>query len=174
MPKTRQEKEEILSKLSDRLERSQSVVFLSLSGIKVDEMESLRDKFFEAGLQLQVPKNSILKRVIADQKQAVPEALLDQPIALVFSYEDGVMGPKTVAPFLKEIDKLQILGGIMDGQFIEPAQVEAIAKLPTRDQLLGQLVGVLQGPISGMVNVLAGNLRGLVTVLGAIKDQKAA
>ena len=173
MPKTRLQKEEILAKLTDRLERAQSVVFLSLSGIKVEELETLREKFFAAGLQLQVPKNTILRKVLADTKQTVPTELLDQPLALVFSYEDGIAGPKTVAPFIKEIDKLVVLGGMMDGAFLEPAQVEAIAKLPSREQLLGQLVGVLQGPISGLVNVMAGNLRGLVTVLTAVRDQKA-
>ena len=174
MPKTRIQKEELLQKLSDRLGRSQSVVILSVEKVKVSEMEELRDSFFKQGLQLQVAKNSLFKRVLSDLKIEVPSEVTDQPISLVYSYEDAVLGPKTVQPFLKDIENLKVLGGIADNAFISAAQVEAYAKLPSREQLLGQLVGTLQAPISGLVNVLAGNLRGLVNVLGAIKDTKTA
>lgn len=174
MPKTRSEKEAILATLTDRLSRSQSIVFLTVAGVKVDEMEQLRDAFHQVGLQLQVAKNTLLKRVLADMALQVPDEVLDQPVALLYSYEDAVLGPKTVSPFVKDVEALQVLGGIADATFITPAQVDAYAKLPSREQLLGQLVGTLNAPISGLVNVLAGNLRGLVTVLGAIRDTKTA
>jgi large subunit ribosomal protein L10 len=174
MPKTRLQKEELLQKLTDRLGRSQSVVFLSVEKVKVSEVEQLRDGFFKEGLQLQVAKNSLLKRVLSDMNIEVPAEVTDQPMSLVYSYEDAVLGPKTVQPFLKDMENLKILGGIADNKFISAAQVEAYAKLPSREQLLGQLVGTLQAPISGLVNVLAGNIRGLVTVLGAVRDTKTA
>jgi len=174
MPKTRVQKEELLQSISDRLGRSASIVFLSLEKVKVSEMEQLRDGFFKEGLQLQVAKNSLLERVLADAKIEVPAEITKQPLALVYSYEDAVLGPKTVQPFLKDMENLKILGGIADNKFITTAQVEAYAKLPSREQLLGQLVGTLQAPLSGLVNVLSGNLRGLVTVLGAIRDTKTA
>lgn len=174
MPKTRVQKEALLSAIADRVSRSESVVFISLNGVKVDEMEQLRDAFFKDGLQLQVAKNSLLKRVLTDAKVEVPQEILDQPLGLVYSYSDVVAGPKAVTPFLKEMEQLSILGGITSGAFITPAQVEALAKLPSREQLLAQLVGTLQAPISGIVNVMAGNLRSLVNVMTAIKDAKAA
>ena len=172
MPKTRVQKEAMLSTLADRLSRSESVVFISLSKIKVDQAEELRDAFFKDGLQLQIAKNSLLKRVLADASIEVPAEILDQPLGLVYSYSDVVAGPKAVTPFLKDIEELRILGGITSGAFITPAQVSALAKLPSREQLLAQLVGTLQAPISGMVNVMAGNLRNLVNVIGAIRDAK--
>jgi large subunit ribosomal protein L10 len=174
MPKTRSQKEALFSSFIDRLSRSQSVVFVTLSKMTVAEMEEMRTAFFNVGLQLQVAKNSLLKRALADTGIVVPDEVTDQPLALVYSYEDAVLGPKTVQPFLKEMENLQILGGIAEKTFITAAQVEAYAKLPSREQLLGQLVGTLQAPISGLVNVLAGNLRGLVTVLGQIRDTKTA
>jgi large subunit ribosomal protein L10 len=172
MPKTRSQKEGLLESISDRVSRSQSVVFVSIEKVKVSEMEQLRDSFFKEGLQIQVAKNSLFRRVLAEANIAVPEEVTSQPMALVYSYEDAVLGPKTVQPFLKEMENLKILGGIADNAFISAAQVEAYAKLPSREQLLGQLVGTLQAPISGLVNVLAGNLRGLVTVLGQIQESK--
>src|SRR5690606_20296531 len=132
---------------------SQSIVFLTLSGLKVDQVETMRDAFFEVGLQLQVPKNSLFKRVLTESKIEVPAEITDQPIAVVYSYEDAVLGPKTVEPFVKEIEQMQVLGGIADGKFITSAQVKAYASLPSREQLLAQLVGTLNAPISGLVNV---------------------
>lgn len=174
MPKSRLQKEAIYAQIQDRLKRSQSIVFLTVEKMKVDQLEEMRDAFHKEGLQLQVAKNSLLERVFSEEKLEVPAELLDQPLSLLFAYEDAISGPKTVQPFLKEMENLKILGGIADGAFITPSQVEAYAKLPSREQLLGQLVGTLQGPISGLVNVMAGNLRGLVTVLGAVRDTKTA
>lgn len=164
----------MLATLTDRLGRSQSVVFISVQGVKVDEMEAIRSGLFEQGLQVQVAKNTLLKQALSAAGSEVPTELLDQPLALVFSYDDIVAGPKVVMPFTKDIESLQVLGGLMDKAFIQPTQVAALAKLPSREQLLGQLVGTLQAPISGLVNVLAGNIRGLVTVLAQIRDAKPA
>jgi large subunit ribosomal protein L10 len=173
MPKTRVQKEEISSKLADRLERSASAVFVTIQGVKVTEVEDIRNALFPNGLQLQVAKNSLLKRVMIDRGIEVPAGLLDQPVALVFGYEDPIASPKAMAPFAKEIEALEIVGGLMDGKFITPAEVRALAVLPSREQLLGQLVGTLAAPMRGLVTVMSGNIRGLVTALAAIRDQKA-
>jgi large subunit ribosomal protein L10 len=173
MPKTRQQKEELVSSFADRLNRSASVVLVAMSGIKVGQVEAIRDGLFPHGLQLQVAKNSLLKRVLEELKIDVPSEITDQPLGLVYSYDDVIAGPKAVEGFKKEIDTLQILGGIMDGKYVPASSVEALAKLPSRQQLLGQLAGTIAAPLSGLVNVLQGNIRGLVTVMGQIRDAKA-
>lgn len=174
MPKTRLQKEAIIESLKERLADSQSVVLVGITGVKVEEVEQVRDALFPSGLKLQVAKNTLLARVLKDAGIEVSTEILDQPLGLIYSPEDPVSGPKAVAPLAKDIESLEILGGIMDGAFISPSQVVALSKLPSRDQLYGQLVGTLQAPISGLVNVLAGNIRGLVTVLGQIRDAKPA
>ena len=174
MPKTRQQKEEILSKSTDRLSRATSVTFITLSGVKVDQVEGLRDVLFAQGLQLQVAKNSLLKRSLAELNLDVPAEMLDQPLGMIFAYDDPIAGAKATAPFLKEIEALNLLGGLLDKQFLTPKQVEALASLPSREQLLGQLVSTIAAPLSGLVNVLQGNLRGLVNVVGAIRDAQAS
>ena len=173
MPKTRQQKEAILAKTIDRLNRSSAVVFIKVQGVKVGEMEGIRDALFTQGLQLQVAKNTLFKLALAETGLEVPSELLDQPIGMVFSYSDQVAAAKLVTPFVKEIESLEIVGGSMDGAFLTARQVEALATLPSRDQLLGQLVGTLAAPLSGLVNVLQGNIRGLVTVMGQIRDARA-
>jgi large subunit ribosomal protein L10 len=174
MPKTRAQKEQLLAAFSDRINRSQSVVFVSTIGIKVDEVETMRDALFQQGLQLQVAKNSLLKLALAEHQIEVPQEILDQPLALIYSYDDAIAGPKQAAAFKKEVEAMNILGGIADKVFISSAQVEAYAKLPTREQLLAQLVGTINAPVSGFVNVLAGNVRSIVNVVNAIKDSKQA
>ncbi|MEI6477968.1 MAG: 50S ribosomal protein L10 [bacterium] len=173
MPKTRVQKEAILARTTDRLSRSQSVVLVNVQSVKVGDLESIRDSLFSDGLQLQIAQNNILKKALADAGIEVPEEALGQPLGLVFSYDDAVAGAKLVAPFLKEVENLEVVGGIMDGVYLSQAQVIALSKLPSREQLLGQLVGTLAAPISGMVNVLQGNIRGLVTVMGQIRDSRA-
>ena len=174
MPKTRVQKEEILAKTIDRLQRSQSVAFVKVQGVKVSELESIRDTLFKDGLQLQVAKNSLFKLALKEIKAEVPSELLDQPVAMVFSYEDVVASAKLIAPFAKEIEAMEILGGLMDGRFLSAAEVISLSTLPSREQLLGQLVGTLAAPLSGLVNVLQGNIRGLVTVLGRISESQAS
>ena len=173
MPKTRVQKNEILALTTDRLNRSKSVVFVNIQGVKVSEMEAIRDALFTDGLQLQVAKNNIFKLALKEVGVEVPAEVLDQPVGVIYSYEDAVASAKLAAPFVKEVAALEIVGGIMDGVFLSVAQVDALAKLPSREQLLGQLVGTLAAPLSGMVNVLQGNIRGLVTVMGAIRDARA-
>lgn len=173
MPKTRSQKEEILAKTQDRLTRASAVVFVNIAGVKVSQIEQIRDGLFAQGLQLQVAKNNLFKIALQEAKVTVPSEVLDQPIGMIFSYDDEVAAAKTTAPFAKEIEALEIVGGIVSGEFVSAKQVEALALLPSREQLLGQLVGTIAAPLSGFVNVMSGNLRGLVQVLSQIQAKNA-
>jgi large subunit ribosomal protein L10 len=173
MPKSRAQKEQLLSELTNSLGTAKSAVILSVQGVKVGEFESIRDELFKGGMYIHVAKNSLLKRALAEQNQDVPADLLDQPVALVFSFEDEVAAAKAIAPFAKDIEALSMLGGMVNGSFINAKQVEALAKLPSREQLIAQLLGTLQAPVRGLATVLQGNLRGLVTVLTRISEQQA-
>ena len=173
MPKTRDQKEEILAKTTDRLKRSASVVFVTVEGVKVHELEGIRDALFPQGLQLQVAKNSLFKLALEQLGVEVPAELLNQPVGMVYSYEDVVAAAKLMAPFVKEVNALNVVGGLMENKYVTVSQVNTLANLPSRDQLLGQLVGTLAAPLSGLVNVLQGNIRGLVTVLGQIAETRS-
>lgn len=172
MPKTRIQKEAILATTTDRLQRSASVIFVSVQGVKVEQMEAIRDALFPAGVQLQVAKNNIFKLALEQIKVEVPSEILDQPVGMVFGYDDPVAAAKLMAPFVKEFEALNMVGGIMDGAFMTASQAKALSSLPSREQLYGRLVGTLAAPLSGLVNVLQGNLRGLVTVLSKIQPSQ--
>lgn len=94
------------------------------------------------------------------------------PLAVAFGYEDEVAPAKLCWQFAKKNKALEITGGILEKDILTKEEIENLAKLPGKDELIAKVVGSIGAPISGFVNVLAGNLRGLVGVLGAIKDQK--
>jgi len=163
----------MLALTKERLQKAEAVTLVKISGVKVGEIEDIRNAIYPQGVQLEVAKNSLLKLALAEAGITVPTELLDQPLGLLYGYQDPVSAAKVAQPFVKEIEAFEVVGGIVGGQFVSSAQVAALANLPGVDQLRAQLVGTLQAPISGFVNVLAGNIRGLVNVLTAVKDSKA-
>ena len=93
--------------------------------------------------------------------------------AVVLGLQDEVAPAQIVAKFAKSHEIVHMFGGMLEGQAIDSTKVTELSKLPSKDELLAKMVGSLNAPISGFVNVLAGNLRGLVSVLNNIKDAKA-
>ena len=98
---------------------------------------------------------------------------MEGQVAIAMANMDEVSAAKIIDIFAKTNENVKLLGGVLGSTVMNAAEVKALAKIPSKEQLLGQLVGTLNAPISGFVNVLAGNLRGLVQVLNAVKEQKA-
>ena len=95
-------------------------------------------------------------------------------VAIGLGYSDHVALPKTVAEFVKKhAEQVKILGGALDHAFVDASAIKHLATLPSREELLAKLVGTIQSPVAGFVNVMAGNLRGLVNVLNAVKEAKS-
>ncbi len=174
MAKTKQIKASSLETLGSGLQSAKSVVFANFGGLKVKETEELRRKCREQNVKFVATKKTLLRKALQDAGVATtdPKAF-EGSVAVVFGLSDEVAPAQVIAEFAKTHDVLSIFGGILEGQFIDAAKVKALSSLPSKQQLLGQLVGTLQAPISGFVRVLGGNLSGLVTVLNGIKDKKA-
>jgi large subunit ribosomal protein L10 len=172
MAKTREQKEKIVESLTDKLSKAKMAVFTDYRGLKMDEMDDLRNQSFEKGLDYKVTKISLLALAAKNAKLDIDtSSFQDKPLAIEFGYEDEIEAAKTVYNFSKTHDKLEILGGILDGQLLDVEEITKYALLPGREELYAKLVGSVASPISGMVNVLAGNLRGLVQVLNGYKEQ---
>ncbi len=174
MSKTREQKEAIVAELADKLGRMKSAVFTSVSGYTMPDADSLRAKGREQGIELMVAKKTLLKRALQEHGIEMDVTALEGSVLATVSFQDEVSAAKLMADFLKGREAMAILGGILEGKSVDASSIKTLASLPSKQQLLGQLVGTLNAPISGFVNVLAGNLRGLVTVLNAVKDQKGA
>lgn len=174
MAKSKDQKTKDLKALEEKLNKMKSIVFIDYRGISVPQVSQLRELVRENGGEYLVSKKTMVN--LAFQKagiDGVEAKKLEGNLALVFGFEDEVAPAKVVKEFKDKEEVTEILGGVLENRFIDQEQVIALAKLPSKQELLAKLVGSLNSPISGFVNVLAGNLRGLVGVLNAIKEQKS-
>ena len=165
----------VVEEMKEKLQSAQGAVFVGFSGLSVADVTKLRRKFREGGVEYKVVKNT-LTRIAADELGFNDlDAVLEGPTAIAYSAEDTVAPAKILKDFIKETktEALTVKAGIADGQVIDAAAVEALASLPSREELLAKLVGSMQAPISGLVNVLQGNIRNMVYVLDAVRSKKA-
>lgn len=176
MPKNKIQKQEILRNLSEKFKKSKSVVFAGFNALTVKDNEILRDQFRKENSEYYVAKKTLMNLAFKDQINDLNVRSMDGKLAAIFSYEDEVAPAKIIANFRKDkekADKIFFLGGILENKLLSKAEMEALSQLPSKLELQAKLVGSLNAPISGFVNVLAGNLRSLVGVLKAISEKKA-
>ena len=168
-----EKKVNIVQDIQDRVGKAQIGILADFSGIKVGPMTQLRRQVKEAGGELKVAKNTLMKRAAGDESLIAPIAGdLKGPNALVLGYEDPVALAKLLVKFAQDLPLLKIKGGVIGGQTLTAQDVDALSKLPAREVLLAQLLGLLQSPPQALVNVLAGVIRNFLNVLVAIRDQK--
>lgn len=168
---TKQQKIELLENLKNDISNP-AIVFVNYRGLKVAEISDLRGQLHAAGMGLTVSKNTLLRRALSDAGVEVPAEILDEPLAYVKGAEDEVSVSKLVNTFGTSHENIEIMGGLVGGQFVTADQVKYLATLPGRDELYAKVVGSIAAPLSGMVAVLGGNLRGLVSVLKQYQSNK--
>lgn len=176
MPKNKIQKQEILRNLSEKFKKSKSVVFAGFNALTVKDNEILRDQFRKENSEYYVAKKTLMNLAFKDQINDLNVRSMDGKLAAIFSYEDEIAPAKIIANFRKDkekTDKIFFLGGILENKLLSKAEMEALSQLPSKLELQAKLVGSLNAPISGFVNVLAGNLRSLVGALKAISEKKA-
>lgn len=170
---TKEKKEELVADLTKKISDAKLVVFTDYRGLTVEEISEVRNELRKEGIEYKVLKNTLFK--IAAKEAGVDydeNATGGHPVAAAFGYNDEVLPAKVVNTYASKNEKLEIVGGILDGKVISDIMVKSLAKMPSKDELYAKLVGTLAAPMSGMVNVLSGNVRGLVNVLNAIKETK--
>lgn len=171
MAKSREQKEAMLSMLDSNFKTKKAVI-VDYQGLSVFEMEELRNKLEGNGIMFGVIKNTLAKIALKNSNIEAPDEILTKPLAVAFS-DDEVTPAKEIKNYSKEHEKLEILGGIIEKEFVPVATINSLALLPSREELYAKLVGSIAAPISGLVNVMAGNLRGLVSVLNQYKESRS-
>ena len=169
----RLEKETEVSRLQELFKNNDAAVLTDYRGITVAEDVRLRRQLREAGIEYHVAKNTLIKLACHANDQQALDPYLEGPTAVAFA-QDPVAVAKFLTTFIKEAKKTEIKAGLLSNRFISAADVEALAKLPAREVLLAQVLGVLQAPLAGFAGVTSGLLRQLVTVTDRIREQKAA
>lgn len=178
MAKSRSQKLQEVSELVDALGSAKGVVFANFAGLDVKATQELRRKCRDAGVRYAVAKKTLLR--IAFEQANITEVNprdLDGNISVVFGYSDEVAAAKLLREFAKEHDALAFVGGLIpqgDGwNYLNTAEVTNLSKLPSKEELIGQLVGTIAAPLRNFVSVLNGPQRSLVQVLSAIQDSKS-
>jgi large subunit ribosomal protein L10 len=169
---TKTQKRELVKELVDKIKRQKSLVFTDISALNVGEMQQLRRELKKAGIDYKVAKKTLITLALKEAKQNIDVEQVPGSLGAAFSYEDPISPAKIIFKFAKAHKNLKIIGGIMENNFLTFEEVEALSKIPSKEELLAMLVGTLKGPISGFVNVLQGNIRNLIGVLNAIKSNK--
>lgn len=174
MAKTRAQKAEVIAKITDRFKRMKGAAFSHAMGYTMEDADKLRAKAAAKDVDVFVAKKTLLTLAAkAAGVTGVDSDSLDGSVLVAVSYGDEVSAAKLLKDLSKEKNTIKMLAGVLEGKFVGEAEVKRLADLPSKEQLLGQLVGTLNAPVSGFVNVLAGNLRGLVTALKAVQEKKA-
>ena len=169
----REQKEAVVSQVSERLSRARAVVLTDFRGLKVEQMTELRQQLREKGLDYMVVKNTLLRLASSGTPTEALLEGLEGPNGMAVGYDDPVELAKVLTEFAKTNPKFEVRKGLLEGKVIDSAQVEALSKLPSREVLLAQLLGTMNAVPQGLVTVMAGIVRSLLNVLKAIEDQKA-
>jgi large subunit ribosomal protein L10 len=167
------EKVEAVESLLKRVQVSKSAVVTGYTGLTVEEVTELRAQLFHAKVEYHVVKNNLARIAFNQANITVLDDLLVGPTAIALAMEDSVAPARVLSKFAKGHEKLTLRGGWMEGRMITVQDIKSLANLPSREVLLAKMLGSMQSPISGIVQVLAGPMRKLVYALNAVKEAKA-
>lgn len=168
----RAKKAELIAELHAKLARASTAVLTDYKGLSVEQITQLRDALAEQGVEYRVVKNTLLRLASAETPAESLQPLLTGTNAVAFGYGDPSVPAKILKKYAKDSDKLKIKAGLLGRRLLSVDQVQALADLPSRDELLAKLLGTLNAVPTGLVTVLSGVPRALVQVLAAIQKDK--
>ena len=168
------EKQQAVAEIKEKLSGTKGAVLTNYRGISVAMDTKLRRKLREAGVEYRVVKNTFTRIAAAEVGISGLDPYLEGPTAIAISYTDPVAPAKVISDFIKEnkLQTMEIKAGLVEGKVIDDKGVKALASLPPREVLIAQMLGSMQAPLTGLVNVLQGNIRNLVYALEAVRKQK--
>ncbi len=168
----RDQKATAIAEIAADIDSSHAIFAVDYRGISVPQAAELRSKLRETDATFKVVKNSLTERA-ADQAGAETlKTFLAGPTALTFVRGDVATAAKAIADYARSTQLLPFKGGLMDGTALDPDQIRSISRLPSREVLYGQLVGVVASPVSGLVRTLSALIGGLASALGQVREQK--
>lgn len=168
------QKKEIVAAVSSVAKRSSTLIAADYRGMTVTDMTELRSQARKAGVHLQVARNTLARRALKDTPfECISDALVG-PVLLAFAGDELSAGARLLKEFCKKNEKLTVKALSLNGKLFGSEHLEAVAKLPTRDEAISQLMAVMKAPITKFVQTLAAPQSKLVRTLAAIRDQKQA
>jgi large subunit ribosomal protein L10 len=170
----REQKAAAIAEIATNIEESQAIFAVDYRGITVAQVGELRAKLREADASFRVVKNSLTERAADETGKVELKPYLQGPTALTFVRGDAALAAKAIADYARLTQLLPFKGGLMEGATVDAEQIRAISRLPSREALYGQLVGIVASPISGLVRTLGALVGGLAVALGQVQEKKAS
>ena len=158
----------IVEEIKDKLSKAKSVTFVDYNQLTVAEDTQMRRDFKKNGAEYKVYKNKLLLLALNELGINGAEAFLHGTSAVAFSYDDEVSGAKIACETAEKTKKLTVKFGLLNGNFVESKEIEALAKLPSKEVLIATLLGTLNAPITGLARVTIAPVEGLARALNAI------
>ncbi len=168
----RAQKAAAIAEIAEDLRGAEAVFAVDYRGISVPQAAEVRSRLREADARFRIVKNTLTERAADEVGAEALKALLEGPTALTFVRGDAAVAAKAIASFHRETELLSFKGGTLGGETLDVSQLQALARLPARDVLYGQLVGVVASPISGVVRTLNALVSGLAVALGQVQAKK--
>jgi len=169
-----EDKKALVAEVAEVAAKAQSVVAAEYRGLSVGQMTELRAKARKSGVYMRVVKNTLARKALVGTAFESMGPKLKGPLVLAFSKDDPGASARVVKDFAKVNEKLVAMLVSLGGQVLPGAELERVASLPTREQALSMLLGVLKAPIQKFVRTLAGPPAKLARTIAAVRDQKQA
>ena len=168
----RTEKATSIEELREKLSSARSAVLTDFRGLSVAEITELRTLLRKSAVEYTVVKNTLARIAVKDTGLAGLSGYLEGPTAIAVSRADPVAASRILATWSKNRPTFVVKGGMVEGKLVSPAEIAALASLPSREVLLARMAGAFQGPLQALVSVLAGSLRALASTLDQVRAQK--
>lgn len=166
------DKQQLVADLAAQVKESDALFLTNYKGLTFTQLTAIRTEIKESGSDFKVVKNTLLKIALNNNGIDSMDSYLVEPTACAIVTGDVAAAAKAIKKYAKTFDKLEIKAGYLDGNVLTANDVNVLADLPSREELLAKLLGSMNAPVSNFVNLLANIPRGLLNVLTAVKDKK--
>ncbi len=169
---TKERKEELVAQYVELLNQSRAIFLTQYTGLDVKQLQQLRADIRKADGTYHVTKNTLLRLAIEQTGKEAPSEILAGQLATGFAFSEVPTMAKTFTEFAKQEDQFKIIGGLLGDEFLTPEQIEALANLPTLEELRAQILGLIQAPARNIAATVASGVRQIVNVLDAYAKQE--
>jgi large subunit ribosomal protein L10 len=172
--KTREQKAAEVSELNEQIGKASNAFLIDFKGITVPQVTELRKQVRQANSGYVVVKNTLALIALKDSPIINMKEQFTGPTAIAFNATDAVVLAKALTKFAKDVPAVNFKGALLNGQVVPASEIQNIANLPSREELVAKLLYLMQSPIRGLVTVLQANIRNLAVVIDQIAKQKTS
>ncbi|NPA58063.1 MAG: 50S ribosomal protein L10 [Aquificae bacterium] len=170
--KSIQKKQQVVDEVKSKIDRAKLMVVFDFTGIDANAMADFRKEIRKKDAEIKVIKNTVLYRACNGTELYDKIDIFKGPSAVIFAYEDMVTAAKALKEFLKNNESAKVKAGLVEGSYATPEKIDELASLPSREELIAQLLATMMAPVTNFVRVLNAVPQKAVMVLNAIKEEK--